>query len=146
MFSGTSEIDAKLTSKTITVNSARDCGRRLARAPIGPDGLSSVGDPASWDELGRRIDEEYQQQLLAQAESAVKGTVKPHTWRVYEMLIKECMTATAVATSLKLKIAEVYVAKSRVLKRLKEVVQQIEESDSQTSHLISDQRQPKAEP
>ena len=131
--------------KTITVNSARDCGRRLARTPIGPDGLSSVGDPASWDELGRRIDEEYQQQLLAQAESVVKGIVKPNTWRVYEMLIKECMATTVVAASLDLKIAEVYVAKSRVLKRLKEVVQQIEESDSQTSRLISGNHQAGAE-
>ncbi len=131
--------------KTITVNSARDCGRRLARTPVGPDGLSSVGDPASWDELGRRIDEEYQHQLLAQAETVVKGIVKPNTWRVYEMLVKECMAATVVAASLDLKIAEVYVAKSRVLKRLKEVVQQIEESDSQTSHLIRDQHQPGAE-
>ena len=119
--------------------------------------MSSVGDPASWDELGRRIDEEYQHQLLAQAETVIKGIVKPNTWRVYEMLVKECMAATVVAASLDLKIAEVYVqklkkrfrkvyvAKSRVLKRLKEVVQQIEESDSQTSHLIRDQHQPGAE-
>lgn len=123
--------------KTITVNSARDCGRRLARTPIGPEGLSSVGDPASWDELGRRIDEEYQHQLLAQAESVVERIVKTNTWRVYEMLVKEGLGATVVAASLDLKIAEVYVAKSRVLKRLKDVVQQIEECDSQTSRLIS---------
>ncbi len=127
--------------KTITVNSARDCGRRLARTPCGPDGLSSVGDPGSWDELGRRIEQEYQHQLLAQAESVVKGIVTSTTWQVYEMSIKQCMAARLVAVSLNLKIAEVYVAKSRVLKRIKEVVQQIEASDSETSYLVSGDNQ-----
>ena len=126
--------------KTVTVNSARDCGRRLARSLVGSDRLSSVGDPSSWDELGRRIEQEYQHQLLAQAESVVKGIVKTKTWRVYEMLVKEGMGATVVAASLGLKIAEVYVAKSRVLKRLKEVVQQIEECDSQASCFISSEQ------
>ncbi|MDC0278868.1 sigma-70 family RNA polymerase sigma factor [bacterium] len=121
--------------KTITVNSARDCGRRLARQPVGPDGLSSVGHPSAWDDLGKRIDEEYRRQLLMQAEATVREHVQANTWRAYEMLVKEGLPVTQVAQSLKMKVAEIYVAKSRVLKRLKEVVCQIEQIDGQTSKI-----------
>jgi RNA polymerase sigma-70 factor, ECF subfamily len=129
--------------KTITVNAARDCGRRLARLPVGPAGLSSVGDPSSWDDLGKRIDEEYRRQLLMQAEATVSGLVHKNTWQAYEMLVKDGTPVIQVAKSLEMKVAEVYVAKSRVLKRLKDIIHQIEQTDGQTTEM--DRQQPRQE-
>lgn len=116
--------------KTVTVNAARDLGRQRSRLPDGPAGLSSVGDPKSWDDLGRRIDEEYQRHLVHQAEQLVRDKISSEQWAVYELVVQQNQSAADVAKQLKMKVADVYVAKSRMLKRLREVVTTLEAIDA----------------
>ncbi|TWU56969.1 ECF RNA polymerase sigma factor SigE [Rubripirellula tenax] len=116
--------------KTVTVNAAKDLGRRISRLPDGPAGLSSVGDPKSWDDLSRRIDEEYQRQLVRQAEQLVRTRVNEQQWMVYELLVQQECSASDVAKQLEMKLADVYVAKSRLLKRLRDVVTTLESIDA----------------
>ena len=119
--------------KTVTVNAARDCGRRNARLPGGSAGLSGVGDPRLWDELGRRIENEYRRELLEQAEQIVCEKVHASTWQVFELVVKEDVSAAAAAKRIGMTVAEVYVAKSRVMKRLREAVTVLESIDNGVS-------------
>ncbi|MEM7476037.1 MAG: sigma-70 family RNA polymerase sigma factor [Planctomycetota bacterium] len=116
--------------KTITVNAARDLGRKIQRRPAGEAGLSGVQDPHMWDELARRMESEYQSDLIEQANALVKPRVAENTWRAYELTAVQNQPAPAVATTLGMKVSEVYVAKSRVIKRIREAVAELERIDS----------------
>lgn len=116
--------------KTVTVNAARDFGRKIQRRPSGSAGLSGVQDPRMWDELARRMEEEYQRDLLQQSSLLVQPRVAETTWKAYQMTAIENQPAVDVAKKLGIRIGEVYVAKSRVIKRIREAVAELERIDS----------------
>ena len=116
--------------KTITVNAARDLGRKIQRRPAGSAGLSGVQDPRKWDELARRMETEYQSDLFEQANALVRPRVAENTWRAYEMTAIENRPAADVAEELCMKVSEVYVAKSRIIKRIREAVAELERIDN----------------
>lgn len=116
--------------KTITLNAARDLGRKIQRRPAGSAGLSGVQDPRKWNELARRMESEYQGDLIEQANALVRPRVAKNTWRAYEMTAIANQPASKVADELGMKVSEVYVAKSRIIKRIREAVAELERIDS----------------
>jgi len=91
--------------------------------------LEAIADP---DDDAERIWElEYQRRLSATAMDRIKHEFQPNTWEAFWGTAVEGRNATEVGEQLKLTAGAVYVAKSRVLARLRNEVQQlIAETDS----------------
>lgn len=88
--------------------------RRLEQQPAGEDGLQG-----EWDH-------ELQRQLAAVAMERVKGDFQPATWQAFWRTAVDGQTPRAVGAALGLSPGAVYVAKSRVLARIKEEVQRLQ--------------------
>ena len=76
------------------------------------------------------IEAEYEQELLAEAERRVQLRVQPHTWLAYHETAVENRPSQEVASELGIRVTDVYVAKSRVIKMLRAEVQVIERASS----------------
>ena len=117
--------------KTVTRNAVRDLGRRW-RAGVGTGDtqcnrfLNEISGPEPLSELASEIESQYEFELLAEAESRVKLRVKPETWTAYRMTAIDQLASTEVARSLGITISAVYVAKSRVIKLLREEVSRLD--------------------
>ena len=93
------------------------------------------GDPAAQerlDQLAGRSDEaeaewelEYQRRLSAKAMERVKHEFQPNTWQAFWGTAVDGRNAADVGKELKMTSGAVYVAKSRVLARLREEIQQL---------------------
>jgi RNA polymerase sigma-70 factor (ECF subfamily) len=95
---------------------AGDSGtRRLLEEQPGADGHEQ-----QWEH-------EYRKQLTARAMDAVKGEFQESTWRAFWMTAVENRPAKEVALALKTSPGAVYVARSRVVARLREQIQELEQ-------------------
>jgi RNA polymerase sigma factor (sigma-70 family) len=85
--------------------------------------LETIADP---DEPGEKLWElEYQRRLSAKALEKVKDEFQPSTWQAFYGTAVEGKGAEEVGKTLKLTPGAVYVAKSRVLARLRDEVQKM---------------------
>ena len=105
--------------KAILVNKTRrflekrgQLGERL------PDWLDNLEDPSS--ELSRRWDAEHDEQLVRRLLALVRLDFTPRTWEVFCLLVLENRSAAELALLCQMELNAVYVAKSRVLARLRE--------------------------
>lgn len=117
--------------KTVTNNAVRDFlaelsapGRGSGDSRIGA-ALSAIQDPAAIGELTAALEEEAERTLLREAEERVRLRVQPQTWEAYRLSAVESLPAAEVAARLSMPVAEVYVAKSRVLKWLREEIERL---------------------
>jgi RNA polymerase sigma-70 factor (ECF subfamily) len=83
---------------------------------------------AEW-ELAASWDEEYERTLASLAMKRVEGEFKPTTWQAFWRTAVEGQAAAEVGEALGRSAGAVYVARSRVLARIKEVVRQLQESE-----------------
>ncbi len=74
------------------------------------------------DDLVRRLDEEFDQELLAEAAERVRRRVEPHTWEAFRLTALEGLSGAAVAEQLGMKVVTVFKAKCKVQKMLQEEV------------------------
>jgi RNA polymerase sigma-70 factor (ECF subfamily) len=70
--------------------------------------------------------QEYQEQLFRVAAEQVRPSFAPATWQAFWMTAVEGKSAAEVGAGLGLSVGAVYVAKSRVLARLTERVQELQ--------------------
>lgn len=75
----------------------------------------------------RRFEDEFDHELLELAMQRVRVRVEAHTWEAFRLLALEQQPAAAVAERLSMKIATVYVARSKVQKLIRAEVRQMEE-------------------
>ena len=120
--------------KTVTNNAIRDFvaersrpGRGSGDSQVG-SALAALSTPAAIGELTATLDAAAEMELLREAEARVQLRVKPHTWEAYRRTVLNSEPAADVARQLNLPVADVYVAKSRVLKCLREEVARLSES------------------
>src|SRR5262249_14909523 len=106
--------------KTITINLCRQRQRKRVHAlGVGgsDDALQAVpGD----DELDAFWDAEYQQHLVRKALEVMRTEFEDRTWKACWEHVVNNKTAAAVGAELNMSEAAVYVAKSRVLRRLRQ--------------------------
>ena len=88
--------------------------------------LSMIQDPRVVDELAKTFEEEHKLELLAEAEQRVQLRVKPHTWQAYVLTAVEQIPSSVVAQRLEMRVSDVYVSKSRVIKLLHQEVAKLE--------------------
>ena len=114
--------------KTVTTNAVRDLVRKRSGLPLtggsNQQAFESLAEVDSIEKLADQIEAGYQEEILAEAESRVQIRVKPLTWQAYR-LSADGKSATDIAKELNIKVADVYVSKSRVIKLLRETVAQL---------------------
>ena len=69
-------------------------------------------------------DEEYERRVFAWAAEQVRGTFSDSTWQAFWQTAVEGKTGPEAARSLGLSVAAVYLAKGRVMARLKELIRE----------------------
>ncbi len=121
--------------KTVTSNAVRDLGRKMSSSNelTGKNAepwLAQLVDETAIDALAEQIEAGYQEELLTEAESRAQLRIQPKTWEAYSMLAKDGLSAPEVAGKMGIKVADVYVAKSRVIKMLRGIVAQLEQTNS----------------
>lgn len=102
----------------------RRLARFFARQAGRPDGLSAdppdIGADAGWDEA-------FNARLLEAALERAKPHFEPATWQAFRRTWLDNVAASQAAAELGLPVETVYVARSRVLKRLRDEVTQLAE-------------------
>jgi RNA polymerase sigma factor (sigma-70 family) len=116
--------------KTIAYNTANDIHRNWRHRGAADSAvaklLDTVPDEIQRDSLADQIEQAYRDELLSQASSRVKLRVKSSTWQAYRRSMIDHIPAAKVAAEIGLSIADVYVAKSRVIKMLREEVRRLD--------------------
>ncbi|MEM8668153.1 MAG: sigma-70 family RNA polymerase sigma factor [Planctomycetota bacterium] len=75
---------------------------------------------------------QYQEHLFHWAAEQVQGEVEESTWQAFWMTAVENKSASTVAKELKMKVGTVYVAKSRVLTRIRDRIAEIDDTMDQS--------------
>jgi len=122
--------------KTVTANTVTDLARQWQRRNIRATGdtvtaeqLNSIADPSALNALSDQIEAQYRQELLKEAESRVKVRVQPATWDAWYGTAVGQDKVADVAAAVGMTVSEVYVAKSRVTKMMREEVQRMEAAE-----------------
>jgi RNA polymerase sigma-70 factor (ECF subfamily) len=101
------------------VSSGGSNAQRLLAEEPGPESNAE----AEWEQ-------EFQRQLFRLAASEVQPSVAPKTWQAFWQTAVEGKSGAEVAAELGLSVGAVYVAKSRVLARVAEQIQQLQTEES----------------
>jgi RNA polymerase sigma-70 factor (ECF subfamily) len=110
-------------------NQFRDLLAKRARQPAlrGKSDLLRIGhEPAAPDALERELDLEHRRALFGWAAERVRETVSESSWNAFWMTAVEEHPVDEAARRLGLSPGAVYVARSRVLARLREMIRQLE--------------------
>lgn len=110
--------------RTITVHrlrahwEKRDAGPSAGAYADPREVLAQLADPAS--DLSRSWDDEHDRHVTRSLLKSIKLEYQPATWRAFERQVQDGLPAALVAQELGLSVNAVLIAKSRVLKRLRE--------------------------
>jgi RNA polymerase sigma factor (sigma-70 family) len=81
------------------------------------------------DDLLARLEEQFDQELLAEAAARVRLRVEPRTWEAFHLTAVERLPGAAVADRLDMKVATVFKARSKVQKMLRDEVRRLEDPE-----------------
>ena len=115
--------------KTLTHHAWRDYLTKQQRPGQGSGSESVVerlATVAARDDLEARLAEAFDQELLREAAARVQLRVEPRTWRAFHLLAIEGKKGAEVAECLEMKVATVFVARSKVQRMLHEEVLRLE--------------------
>jgi RNA polymerase sigma factor (sigma-70 family) len=78
------------------------------------------------EDLAKKLEEAFDLELLEAAKVRVRLRVAPHTWEAFRLMALEGLPVAEVAARVRLQVAMVYVAKSKVQKMLQEEIGKLE--------------------
>jgi RNA polymerase sigma-70 factor (ECF subfamily) len=81
-------------------------------------------------ESDAQIELEYRRELYLRAARIVRSDVAPETWRVFELTVVENRNIVEAAVVLERPVGTIYAARSRIMRRLREAVSELEQSES----------------
>jgi RNA polymerase sigma factor (sigma-70 family) len=114
--------------KTVTRNACSDyCSGRKAVALGGSQAVQILATVEAREDLVRRLDEEFDRELLEEASARVRLRVTPRTWEAFERTAVQGQSGAEAGAALGMKVAAVFVARSKVQKMLQEEVQKLDE-------------------
>ena len=105
--------------KTITVRKVRDAQRKKQPQVLGDDVIAAF-EPLDEESLSKLWDQEYHELLVQQALRVMQNSFEEKTWRACWETTVNSRPAKEVGIELGISEASVFVAKSRVLRRLRE--------------------------
>jgi RNA polymerase sigma-70 factor (ECF subfamily) len=85
------------------------------------------------DQLVERLQEQYDQELLAEAEVRVRLRVEAPTWEAFRLLAIEGQSGAEVAEQLGMSVGTVFKCKSRVQKMLRDEVAKLDQDEVSSS-------------
>jgi RNA polymerase sigma-70 factor (ECF subfamily) len=101
--------------------------RRRARAAAGDshsqDQMLTV---EAREDMVQKLEKAFDLELLEAAKARVRLRVAPHTWEAFRMVAIEGLPVAEVAATVRLRVAMVYVARSKVQKMLHEEIGKLE--------------------
>lgn len=104
------------------------CDSRKAVAVGGDQTVELLGNLEAREDLVQRLDEEFDRETFEEAASRVKSRVTPKTWEAFERTAVQGQSGLEAGAALGMKVATVFVARSKVQKMLQEEVQRLEGS------------------
>jgi RNA polymerase sigma factor (sigma-70 family) len=116
--------------KTVTHNAWQDYSasqRKPGRGSGCESTLERLAAIEARDDLTRRLAEAFDQELLKEAAARVRLRVEPRTWDAFHLLAIEGLRGAEVAQRLEMKVATVFVARSKVQRMLREEVARLEQ-------------------
>lgn len=117
--------------KTVTHHAWQDYlrkQRRHGRASGGETAFERLAAIPAQDDLTRRLEEACDQELFKEAAARVRLRVEPRTWTAFELLATEGKSGAEVAAELEMKVATVFVARSKVTRMLREELARLEKT------------------
>jgi RNA polymerase sigma-70 factor (ECF subfamily) len=110
--------------RALVQDACRDClaDRRHtvgAEGAGGTDEAAAILNRAAHDDLARRLEAEYDLEMLEEAERRVRKRVAPHTWEAYRLRAIEGFSGAEAAARPGMKVAAIYVSRSNVTTQLK---------------------------
>jgi RNA polymerase sigma-70 factor (ECF subfamily) len=115
---------------TVARNRLRKWANDEKRPTLGCDSAEArralEGQPAPAEEVSR-WEQEYRQRLFEWAAEKVRPSFRPATWQAFWRTAVEYQDAHAVAAELGMSVGAVYIARSRILARIKEEIQLLPE-------------------
>jgi RNA polymerase sigma-70 factor (ECF subfamily) len=115
--------------KTVTHHAWRDFATGLSRPGVGSGDsrtLEVLQTVEARDALVNALGEEYDRDLLDEALARVRLRVQPHTWQAFHLLAVEGRSGAEAAARLGMKVAAVFVARSKVQKMAREEIRKLE--------------------
>jgi RNA polymerase sigma-70 factor (ECF subfamily) len=85
--------------------------------------LEQLEDPAS--PLSQLWDQEHDRFLARRLLRLIEGEFEPATWQAFKKVALEGARASAVAVELNISVNAVFIAKSRVMRRLRQEIQRL---------------------
>ncbi len=117
--------------KTVTIRRALRFFAQQRRTPLSPGGTAVLEvflqQPDPHDQLEEMWEQEWRQRVLEAAMDQVRRQVSQPIWRTFQMTVLHGSPAQQVAEGLGMSVGQVYVNKCRVLKRLRQVVEDTDE-------------------
>lgn len=116
----------------IARNNAVDFLTRRKHRPLGTGGyptknLEAIADD---EDVSSDFEIEYRREVFRWASGCVRNIVSESTWQAFWLTSVESQPSEDVAEQLGQSLGSVYIARTRVMKRLRTLVKQYEESDS----------------
>lgn len=115
--------------KTLTRNAWYNF-RKAQRRPGQGTGDSVVWDRlanvAAREDLTRRLEDAFDHELLREAVARVRLRVEPRTWEAFRLLAQENWSGAQAARHLGMKVATVFVARSKVMRMLRDEVAKLD--------------------
>jgi RNA polymerase sigma-70 factor (ECF subfamily) len=115
--------------KTITHHAWADFVQARQRPGRG-SGDSAVGDllqsVEARQDLDKRLEEEFDRELLEEAMIRVRLRVAPQTWLAFWLTARDSLSGAEAAAQIPMQVAQVFVAKRRVQKMLREEIARLE--------------------
>jgi RNA polymerase sigma factor (sigma-70 family) len=102
-------------------------GRKAVVAAGGSHALEVLHTVEAREDLVRRLDDEFDRELLDEATARVRLRVTPRTWEAFERTALRGQSGAEAAKALGMKVATVFVARSKVQKMLREEMRKLDE-------------------
>jgi RNA polymerase sigma-70 factor (ECF subfamily) len=102
-------------------------GRNAAVAAGGSQALELLQTVEAREDLVRRLEEDFDHELLDEAMARVRMRVRPRTWEAFARTALQGQSGAEAAQGLGMKVATVFVARSKVQKMLQEEMQKLDE-------------------
>ena len=114
--------------KTVTRHAWLDTAsaRKAAVAAGGSLALDLLQAVEAREDLVERLGEEFDRELLDEAMARVRARVVPRTWEAFERTALQGESGADAGRALGMKVATVFVAKSKVQKMIQEELRQLE--------------------
>jgi RNA polymerase sigma-70 factor (ECF subfamily) len=103
--------------------------RKAAVAAGGSQALQMLQAVEAREDLFRRLEDEFDRELLDEAMARVRLRVTPRTMEAFERTALQGQSGAEVGQALGMKVATVFVAKSKVQKMLQEELKKLEEEE-----------------